>query len=631
MIHALQYRRLWLMTGLLVFSFLLLGFRLVDLQVLRHEEFSRRADERYHVEYMKPPNRGRILDVNGEVLATSSDMYKDICADPSLLKGGADQVAELLAPILEIPVNELKQQLAYREYVTDEGKVIVDQFELLVRQAPMEMWKKVKDRMEEFSFGLNIQALSQDEQQSYRSTVARIRRGIFFQEKPARVYPNGPLAAHALGFTQLQQTNMGGNLFPVLHGIQGMEHSLDRFLQGTFGYRKTQKNVRREEVVEQRTIDVHPRDGYDAWLTIDARLQQIVERELERAMKEHRPVSASSVVLRPKTGEILAYACLPSYDPNHPGDSTAGERRNRIITDQFDPGSTFKAMTIAAALDEGVVDLSNVFHCENGLWNYGPKPLHDHGHGYGELTVQQIVQKSSNIGAAKIAIALGEEELEEYIRAFGFGERTGIPLRGEIRGALPSKWRPMVTITRVPMGHSISVTHLQMVYAMSAIANNGVLMAPKLLARMTDSSGKVVAELPERRVRRVLSEKATRKVVAALKTVPTPQGTAAQAAMEDYVVAGKTGTAEKLVNGRYRSDLHYASFIGFFPADNPELCISVILDEPKGAYYGGAVAGPIFRRIAEFAAVYYQIPPDRPPEKLSSNSTGRAFYSAAGR
>ncbi|MDW8309404.1 MAG: penicillin-binding protein 2, partial [Verrucomicrobiales bacterium] len=296
-------------------------------------------------------------------------------------------------------------------------------------------------------------------------------------------------------------------------------------------------------------------------------------------------------------------------------------RRNRVVTDIFEPGSTFKIVVVAGALNDGLVSLNDSFDCEHGHFAFGGRVLRDH-ESYGALTVQGIISKSSNIGAAKIGIRLGANRLYDYMRAFGFGSKTGVPLPGEVPGSVPepARWYK-VSIAQIPMGHGIAVTRLQMTMAMAALANRGRLMRPMLVARLEDRQGNVVARYEPQPVRQVISESAARLTIEALKTVVSPEGTAPRAALEHYTVAGKTGTAQKPGPGGYQPGKYISSFIGFFPADAPEVCISVVLDEPKQGYYGGQVAAPIFKQIAERLANYLNIRPDRDAPESPSERT----------
>jgi cell division protein FtsI/penicillin-binding protein 2 len=398
-----------------------------------------------------------------------------------------------------------------------------------------------------------------------------------------------------------------------LVGKDGIEFTFNKYLAGSRGWRVTEiDRSKKRELVPMREQDVAPRNGLNVALTIDSMIQHITESALADAMEKYSPISASAIVVRPQTGEILAMATLPNYDPNRAGSASDDERRNRIISDQAEPGSTFKIVVTSAALNESIVRPTDTFDCERGQFLYAGRRLHDHG-SYGQLSVEQIITKSSNIGAAKIGIKLGQQGLYDYIRDFGFGTRTGIPLQGEIAGTLHpvSKWSK-VSIAQIPMGHGVAVTRLQMVMAMAALANKGVLMRPMLVDRLEDENLRVFTKFPPVRVRQVVSEQTALKMVAALKTVVGPEGTAVKAALEHYRVAGKTGTAQKVENGMYVRK-YLSSFVGFFPADAPEVCISVVLDEPRAGgsgYYGGQSAAPIFKEIAEKTASYLNIRPE---------------------
>jgi len=326
-------------------------------------------------------------------------------------------------------------------------------------------------------------------------------------------------------------------------------------------------------------------------------------------MEKHSPISACGIVVRPRTGEVLAMATLPNYDPNNLSHTPIANLLDRVISEMAEPGSTFKIVVVSGALNDGVVRLTDIFDCEHGAFFFAGHTLRDHER-YDMLSVEQIITKSSNIGAAKVGLKLGQDRLYEYIRNYGFGQNTGIPLQGELKGWVhPLKEWKKVSIAQIPMGQGITVTRLQMMMAMCALANKGWLMRPALVNRLESADRTISIPYPTQRVRQVVSEEATRQMVQALKTVTSPQGTAAKAALEHYTVAGKTGTAQKAEHGAYVNKF-FSSFIGFFPADNPELCISVTLDEPKDGHYGGLVAAPYFKEIAEAAANYLNIRPE---------------------
>jgi cell division protein FtsI/penicillin-binding protein 2 len=293
----------------------------------------------------------------------------------------------------------------------------------------------------------------------------------------------------------------------------------------------------------------------------------------------------------------------------------------------MEPGSTFKIVVVSGALNDGVVQLNDTFDCNHGHFAYAGRILHDH-EPFDLLTTEGIITKSSNIGAAKIGIRLGEDRLYDYAWDFGFGERTGIPLPGEVSGILhPVNDWSKVSIAQIPMGQGVAVTRLQMAMAMCAVANGGRLMQPMLVSRLMDRNGDVVAQYAPQMIRQVISPATDKLMIEALKTVVSPDGTAPDAAMKDYVVAGKTGTAQKAGPGGYLPGKYFASFIGFFPADNPQLCISIVMDDPKEGYYGGQVCGPIFKEIAERCASYLNIPseqnlpdPDAPPPLVATGA-----------
>ncbi len=596
-----QLRRLIWMAVLLGVAFAGLGYRLVDLQVIRHEELKVKANQNTQRTVLLEPRRGDILDARGNPLATSV-YVKTVCADPSLIVNRQAEVAHALAPLLDIPESTLVQKLQlYRR--TETGGYVTNRFVKLKNRVPQEQWEKVQGAMTNLSFGA-------DETKERRPFFKDLRtKSVFAREDQIRRYPNQRLAGHVIGYATYEERELNDFAVCEIHGLDGIEKSFDEKLTGTRGWRVTETDREKRELVTLREQDVEPRDGLNVVLTIDSVIQHIVENALAEAMEKHTPISISGIVVRPRTGEVLAMATLPNFAPNDPGGEASDHLRNRVITDIAEPGSTFKIVVVSGALNDGMVRLTDVFDCEHGHFFYGGRHLRDH-ESYGPLSVERIITKSSNIGAAKIGIRLGENRLYEYIRNYGFGSRTAIPLQGEVSGIVHSvkNWSK-VSIAQIPMGQGVSVTRLQMVMAMCAIANNGLLMRPMLVDRLEDREHHVMAKYTPQRVRQVISESAARTMVAALKTVTSPEGTAAKAALEHYTVAGKTGTAQKVENGTYVRK-YFSSFIGFFPADNPEVCISITMDEPKHGYYGGQAAAPVFKEIAESLANYLNIRPE---------------------
>lgn len=591
-------RRLALMSVLLVLGFVGLGAWLAHVQIVQHERLARLAAENVQRKSLRPARRGAIVDRRGGVLATSVPT-KTVCADPSFIYAHHDLVARTLAPILQLPEADVLKRLMPRITLTPGGTLKTNRYVILKRKVGLEHWMQITQAMENLNLNLPETRVPNS---LLRAAKALRRKAIFGIDDYLRQYPSRSLAAHILGYVESGETETEhGNAFED-HGVTGVELTLDAMLTGVHGWRTAGE-------------DMAPTHGLDAVLTIDANIQHIVEDELLRVYQKYSPVSVSAIVVRPRTGEILALANLPTYDPNVPGQSAVGQL-NHALVDTYEPGSTFKIVTITTALNDGLLTLNEQVFCENGRWLYGGKYLHDH-HPYPMLTFENVVARSSNIGTAKAALRLGPARLYQTITNFGFNRVTGIPLPAENAGRVhPTNAWSKLSITRVPIGHEVAATPMQMVMAMAAIANGGVLMQPKLIDRLQDQTGRIVRAFPARSLRRVASEAACREMTRALRSVASEEGTGTSAQLDYYTVAGKTGTAEKFANGTYKSGKYYASFIGFLPATDPELCILVGVDEPdrRVGHMGGAVAAPAFRGIAERAANYLRLPPDLSPE-----------------
>ena len=605
MAKRLQLRRLLWLALLLALAFAGLGYRLLDLQVLRHEELSSLAQQNTQREFLLEPRRGDILDAKGNLLATTVVM-KTVCADPNLIGGYRTNVTRALAPLLQLDERALDQLLLPRLRQKSDGSTTTNQYVILKRRLPVETWKKVESTMASLPVGLDEKTLPKEEKAALRNLR---RKAIFAQNEPQRVYPSQRLAAHVLGYTGTEEKTVSGVPVNEMSGRDGVELTMNSKLAGVRGWRVTEIDRQHRELVSLREQEIEPSDGLNVVLTIDSFIQRTVELALADAMEKHSPISACGIVIRPRTGEVLAMATLPNFDPNNPGGATPDARRDRVVTDIAEPGSTFKIVAVSGALNDGVVRLDEPFDCERGFWYYAGHELHDHER-YGVLTVEGIITKSSNIGAGKIGVKMGPTRLYDYIRSYGFGSLTGIPLPGEVPGIVyPVKRWSKVTIAQLPMGHGLSVSRLQMQMAMCAVANHGWLMRPMLVDRLEDRQHNVVVRYAPQRVRQVISEATARQMIQALKTVVSPVGTAPKAALEHYTVAGKTGTALKVENGVYVHK-YFSSFIGFFPADHPEVCVAISMDEPKQGYYGGQVAAPVFKQIAERVANYLNIRPE---------------------
>ncbi|MEP6603527.1 MAG: penicillin-binding protein 2 [Spartobacteria bacterium] len=547
--------------------FSIFSCRLIYLQMVKHDEYAGLAAEKHVYKQSIYAERGAIFDANNEVLAHNVPV-ETVVADASHVND-RDAIVDLVSSELKIPRAEVAEKLQ------GERRYIVLQ---------REVGKADADRLREKLRAKNL-------------------RGIYFEHDATRMYPNGSMLCHVIGFTDFEH-----------HGIQGVEGAMDEYLHGQDGYRYIEHNRAGQEMVLYRGQERAPRDGYQIHLTVDLNLQNIVENEIDAAMREFSPQKATIILIRPQTGEILAMANRPAFDLNQRADAKPEQMKNRAIIDMMEPGSTFKIVAAAAALNEHKVQLDSTIFCENGIWNYGGTALHDH-RPLGELSVQDILVKSSNIGAAKLAISVGDQKFYEYIRRFGFGERTGIELPGEIPGVIrpPQSWSK-ISITRIPMGHEIGVTPLQMVVAMSAIANGGNLVTPRIVKSVTTADGRVISSLTPTVLRQVISPQTARQIGNALRGVVSDRGTAAAAAVPGFVIAGKTGTAQKVdPRGGYDHGKFVVSFSGYLPADKPEFVGLVVLDDAKTdkpeQNYGGLVAGPIFSRIAEKAARYLDLQP----------------------
>ena len=591
-----------------------LGYRLVDLQVLRHDELAKLAQDNTQREFRQAPRRGDILDARGNLLATSVAV-KTVCADPSFLGNQQAVVAHTLAPLLQMGEAELYPKLFPRVSKNEKGEIVTNNLHYvrLKKNVTEEAWQKIQLAMSRIFPGVDEKKLAKADREFLRNLR---QSAVFAEPDQMRVYPNGTLAAQVIGFPGVEEFKLDGHPVSQIAGRDGIELALNSALGGVAGWRVTSTDRQQRELVALRDEDVQPRDGLNVVLTIDAAMQHILESELADALKEHEPVSITGIVTRPRTGEILAMASLPTFDPNNPGASPPDSLRNRVISDVMEPGSTFKTIVISAALNEHIVSLTDTVFCENGIFHYGGIKLcdaeHDH---FGNLTVEQVLEKSSNIGASKIGIMLQAPKLYDYMIRFGLGARTGITLPDESSAQNfvrpPEKWAKY-SIAQIPMGQGVAVTRLQMAMAVGAIANHGVLMRPMLVKRLQDRDGKVVQQYEPQPVRRVISEGTAKEMVEALKTVVSDDGTAPLARMANYVVAGKTGTAQKVVNGTYSNEKFVITFIGFFPANDPQLCISIVMDAPKeGSHaFGGALCGPVFKEVADRCASYLNIPPD---------------------
>jgi cell division protein FtsI (penicillin-binding protein 3) len=554
--------RFALSAALILLAILGLGVRLAFLHLGPHASVRERIEGNRSIEKRLAARRGLICDRRGNTLALDVAV-KDVCADPLRVQesNAVGRVALRLAEALDMPANAIAIRLT----------------------RPNRRFEYVKRFVsEEQADAIEKQGLI----------------GVFFRDATCRHYPQGDFMCHVLGFVNHQGV-----------GSAGVEQRFDPYLRGCPGVLESRVNALRQELYWERGRHVPALEGANVTLNLDQHLQYMVEKTLRDLLEEHRAAAAWAIVQRVRSGEILAMASQPTFDPNRFNSAGELSRLNRAIGAVYEPGSTFKPAVIAAAINEGVVTPETVIDCENGKWFYRGRPLRDF-HPYGKLTVADVLKKSSNIGTAKIALKLGKTRLYNYLRAFGIGARLGIDLPGEEAGILhpPSTWSAICP-TRIAIGQGVSVTALQMLGVLSTIGNDGFVMRPTVTRRVRGDSGSVLLE-PQREVlARPISKRTAATMRRLLQRVTEKGGTGRRACVEGYRVAGKTGTAQKPVAGGYSSTDYMASFAGFLPADDPEIAVIVVVDAPQPFHTGGRVAGPAFSRIAGQAVRYLDVPP----------------------
>lgn len=427
--------------------------------------------------------------------------------------------------------------------------------------------------------------------------------GFGFVPEAKRFYPKGMLAANVVGTVGMDN-----------QPLEGIELKYDKYLRTTGGKVYLERDASGKMLSPGVNMETR---GDDILLTLDEGLQYIVEKELDKAMAKWRSVAASAIMMDPFTGEILAMAARPSFDLNGMGRANKNDVRNRAITDIYEPGSTFKIVVGTAALEEGIYNLDSTFDCSRGSIEAGGKVIHD-AHRHGLLTFKEVIQKSSNVGSIMIGMKLGRDNIYKYAKLFGYGDKTGIDLPGEVTGWIrkPESWSA-TSIGAIPIGQEVAVTPLQVLRAYSAIANGGYLVRPHVVSQIRTHEGKTLLTFDKPEKKRVLSEKTAAVFKDILKTVVEEGGTATGASVAGNKVAGKTGTAQLIDRRtkRYSKDRFISSFVGFVPADDPKLAMIIVIYEPRGAIYGGVVAGPIFKSIADQALSYMNVPRDDINEK----------------
>ncbi len=617
-----QLRRMRLVGGALMFGFMSVLAMTGYLQGCERDVLLEQAERNYLRTLRLDTQRGEIFDRNFEALATSVEV-DTVYANPRTIDPGTkEQVAQMISEVLSLPVEAVMRALEAKAH-----------FRYIKRQITAEEAQAVQLLIKQHKIA-----------------------GIYLQKEAKRFYPKKELAGQFLGVVGFDSM-----------GVDGLESAYDSVLKGTMVSAPYQRDTKGRYRMLDALPPVEGAAGKSLKLTIDEKIQAVAEAELERAVVSFLARSGMAVVMDVQTGDILAAAHYPRFNPNRyleivGADRRAYERQNRIVTALrrdiredvevdpdlfeavrmqtmvprqtnriaayvFEPGSIFKVITLAAALEEGVVGLSDMIDTEKGRLKVGKKFVYDTHRFEQKLSVTELVKYSSNVGFIKLGGMLGRDRFYDYVQNFGFGTPTGIDIGGDFKGQVPAreKWGSVV-LSNIAFGQGIAVTALQMTAALAAIGNGGVLMKPRIVQALLDSDRKVIEEYPPQAVRRVVSPGTARAVVKSLESVVEWEGTGHQAWMYDYDVAGKTGTAQKVdpIVGGYSTEHWTASFIGLAPAKAPRLAVAVIIDEPKGLYYGGLVAAPAFKAITEWTLHYLgEAPSYGPRERIAREEIRR--------
>lgn len=637
--------RIALLAGGLFLGFAVLGVRLVWLHVVDRDTLLRGVVKTRRQIIPERARRGDIVDSHGAILATSHSLLV-VGVDPSALRKSGDKLRAAdekkwpqLAALLGVPLPELQKIFStkYRVSAPAEKSAPADRPALatpasaaspaaapaslvfnfdLPSAAAEKKLAATDDASATVGESDEIEADDAEEKDGVveikwakiaenisEATFADVEKlnikGILGERVYRRAYPHHELASHLLGFVNHGQ-----------QAVTGLERYADFYLRGQDGWREGERDGRRRELAQFSTREVPRADGYSLTLSIDANVQDVVEQELALIVQKYSPLKATIIVSDPRDGFILGLGNYPTFDPNAynqiPKDEQA-RMKNIAVSDVYEPGSVFKIVAAAGALEAGLVTEHSVFDCSLEKIDYLGKtrslPREDHH--FTNLTVAEIIAHSSNRGAAQLAMRLGDQRFYDYARAFGFGQSTGLPGQHEEAGIMapPSRWDGL-TITRMPMGQSVAVTPMQMHQAMSVIANGGALLRPQIISQISDATGAPVFKFGPTEVRRVVSPHTAETMARLLMAVASKEGTAPEAAIAGYEVAGKTGTAQKYVNGKPSEKNHVVSFVGFFPASRPQIAITVIVDDADahcigGVAYGAKVAAPSFKHLGE--------------------------------
>lgn len=537
-------------------SLALLLIRIFYLQAVKHSFYYKIANEEHVFSEQLQPKRGTVYDRNMRILAVNLNR-ESIYANPREIKD-KEKTAGILASILNIDKDNVIEKIS-----KDKGFV----------------WIKRKLTTKE---ALQLRKFNLP--------------GVGFIEESKRFYPNLQLACHVLGSVDIDNK-----------GLEGLELLYDNYLKGQGGWLISMQDAKRNLLKSYQDEFLLPKNGYNLILTIDDVIQTIAERELYKMYDKYHAKGASIIVMDPKNGDILALANYPNFDLNNITKRPKEAIRNRAINDFFEPGSIFKIVTASTAIEENIVSFNDKFDCENGAWKISKRVLHDH-RPHGILTFREVIEKSSNIGTVKVASLFGPEKMYKYVRLFGFYEKTGIDLPGEVSGMnRPISGWTSSSMYAIPMGQEVTSTTIQLARAISVIADNGFLVKPRIVKQIVDEDGEVIKEFPPQVSRKVISPQTAAKMRGLLMGV-VESGTGQKAKMEEFSAGGKTGTAQKVEQGGvYSHNRFIASFIGFAPVFKPVLAVAVCIDEPRPVYFGGDVAAPVFKNVVDETLKYLNI------------------------
>jgi len=540
----------------IIFSFILVSLRLADLMIIDHKRLAEKAQQQHVKVEDIQVRRGTIFDRRGRELALNLELESLYC-DPEALIADEEDIKRLGSLVNKEPRRILAK-------IPDEGR-----FAWIKRKLSPEIADKVRD--------LDIE-------------------GLGFVTEAKRVYPKGELASHIIGFVGIDN-----------QALEGVELKFNKYLTAKGGKVLLERDASGKTLSSGVNTEAK---GNNIVLTIDEVLQRLVEKELDTAMEHWKAAAASAIMMDPYTGEILALANRPAYDLNRSGNVPGFEKRNRAITDCYEPGSIFKIVIGAGSLEEKLVTPNSLFDVSKGGIQVGGKTIRD-VHKYGVLTFKEVIQKSSNVGSIMAGMKLGRENIYRYAKLFGVGEKTGIDLPGEVSGWIhkPERWSG-TSLGAIPIGQEVAVTPIQMLRAYAAIANGGILVRPHVVSEIVSPDDTIIASFRDNDAHRIISARTAETFRDILKSVTEDGGTAKSASVDGNLVAGKTGTAQMIdtVTKRYSRDKYVSSFVGFVPADNPRLAMIVVVYEPKGQIYGGVVAAPVFREIARQALSYLNVP-----------------------